>query len=111
MGYAVTGFVGLLLSAAVSIVGKGQEQDVVTQQNPKDAATMIRIQDGEFLMGSNEDEIEDQFRRFGYQSDWKKHGLDEIPRHLSVGQRLGSFPRQQRLVSRGQGASDRSGVE
>jgi formylglycine-generating enzyme required for sulfatase activity len=63
------------------VVDSAAAQKPRIERNPKDGAEMILIPDGTFQMGTNEDEIDDQFRRFGFQSDWKKHALDEMPRH------------------------------
>lgn len=87
MRQALAGLASLWL-AGVALVCPDQEPSQAIRQNPSDEATMILIPDGEFLLGSNEDEIDEQFRRFGYQSDWKKHGMDEIPRHRQAVKRF-----------------------
>jgi|GEM_PF-1388741 formylglycine-generating enzyme required for sulfatase activity len=54
----------------------------VTANNAKDGAEMVLVPRGSFLMGSTTAEVDAQFRDTGLPVDWKKHTLDEQPRHL-----------------------------
>lgn len=56
-------------------------QKRVESTNPVDGATMVLIGEGSVMVGSDEAEVDEHFRTFGYQSDWKKYALAEIPRH------------------------------
>lgn len=55
-----------------------------TNRNARDGAEMILIPAGRFLMGSTSEETDAQFVDTGLPVDWKKHALDEQPRHLEV---------------------------
>ena len=52
-----------------------------TVKNAKDGAEMILIAGGSFLMGSTKPEIDAQFLDTKLPAEWKKHTLDEEPRH------------------------------
>jgi len=71
--------VGLLF-----VVNPATAEPPTVKKNTNDGAEMILVPGGSFQMGANKDELDDQFRRFGYQKDWIKHCLDEIPRHRKV---------------------------
>lgn len=80
--FFMAAFAGLvLLSTAGLMADLDQKQKIAAQENPKDGASMHLLPGGEVVMGSAESEIDEQFRRQGYQKDWKKYALDEIPRH------------------------------
>ncbi|MBI1914312.1 MAG: formylglycine-generating enzyme family protein [Planctomycetes bacterium] len=82
MHRAITALLGLVALPAVFLLGaEDQKRDAAIQKNPKDGATLILLPAGVGVLGTDEKEIDDQFRRFGYQKDWKKHALDEVPRH------------------------------
>ena len=81
MRHGTFAYVALLLIGPDSEFRAEDEKKITTEQNPNDGATIILIPAGEFWMGTDEKELDEQFQRFGYQADWKKYGLDEIPRH------------------------------
>ena len=64
-----------------SIQADEKEKNFPTVKNAKDDAEMILIAGGSFLMGSTRAEVDAQFRDTGLPEDWKKHTLDEEPRH------------------------------
>ncbi|MFN0195476.1 MAG: formylglycine-generating enzyme family protein [Planctomycetaceae bacterium] len=79
--------ISTILSASVILVtlgamaGADDKAKIATQKNDKDDAVMVAIPAGEFLMGSTDEEIDADFKAIGYPADWKKHALDELPRH------------------------------
>ena len=52
-----------------------------TEKNTTDGAEMILVPGGGFLMGTTAREVDAQFNDTGLPDDWKKHTLDEQPRH------------------------------
>ena len=77
--------VSLLLMAfvcSIQAVEKGKKISAV--KNMKDGAEMILIPGGSFLMGTTAAEVDAQFRDTGLPEDWKKHTLDEQPRHKRI---------------------------
>lgn len=76
---------GLLLLLPIGwLAADDQKQDFKTAENPKDHAQMVLIPGGEVSVGSDEAEVDEHFRRFRYQPDWKKYALPEIPRHRAT---------------------------
>lgn len=53
-------------------------------KNVKDAAEMILIPGGSFLMGSTMEDVDKQFLDTGLPEDWKTYTQDEQPRHLKT---------------------------
>jgi formylglycine-generating enzyme required for sulfatase activity len=49
--------------------------------NPKDGAEMVWIPGGEFLMGSDPEEIDEIWRKFSWKEEWKSGAQRESPRH------------------------------
>ena len=71
-----------ILASACSVLAQESQKAVPSAvRNAKDGAEMILIPGGRFLMGSTGAEIDAQFRDTGLPEDWKKHTLDEEPRH------------------------------
>ena len=70
-----------LLGFICSTQAEGKEKKLATVKNDKDGAEMILIPGGSFLMGTTAEEIDAQFRDTNLPEDWKKHTLDEQPRH------------------------------
>ena len=70
-----------LLAFACSIHAEENQNEPPAVTNAKDGAEMILIAGGSFLMGSTKPEIDAQFRDTGLPEEWKKHTLDEEPRH------------------------------
>lgn len=71
----------LFLLFVWSIQAEEKQQKLTPVKNAKDGAEMILITGGSFLMGSTGAEVDAQFRDAGLPEDWKKHTLDEGPRH------------------------------
>ena len=70
------------LEFACLIQAGEKEKKFSTVKNAKDAAEMVLIPGGSFLMGTTVEEIDAQFLDTGLPEDWKKHALDdELPRH------------------------------
>ncbi len=69
------------LAFACSIHAEEKQKKLPTVKNAKDGAEMILIAGGSLLMGSTRSEIDAQFRDTGLPEEWKKHTLDEQPRH------------------------------
>jgi formylglycine-generating enzyme required for sulfatase activity len=49
--------------------------------NPRDGGEMVWIPGGEFWMGSNPEEFDAIWRRFGWPEEWKQYETDELPKH------------------------------
>ncbi|MBP90357.1 MAG: hypothetical protein CMJ64_27235 [Planctomycetaceae bacterium] len=71
----------VLLVFVCSVHAEEKQNKPATAENAKDGAEMILITGGSFLMGTAPAEIDEQFRDTGLPEDWKKHALDEQPRH------------------------------
>jgi formylglycine-generating enzyme required for sulfatase activity len=52
-----------------------------TRVNPIDGAEIVFVPPGEFLMGSDADEIDRIWRRFNWPDEWKQHTQGEQPAH------------------------------
>jgi len=50
-------------------------------RNPIDGAEMVYIPEGEFMMGTDKDEIDQIWQKFGLYEDWKQSAKDESPKH------------------------------
>jgi len=54
---------------------------LVERINPKDGAAMVYIPGGEFLMGTDQAEIDEIWQKFGWKEEWKENTRDESPKH------------------------------
>jgi formylglycine-generating enzyme required for sulfatase activity len=70
-----------LAFACSLLAAESEKKTPPTTPNARDGAEMILIPGGRFLMGSTKAEVDAQFRDAGLPEDWKKHTLDEEPRH------------------------------
>jgi formylglycine-generating enzyme required for sulfatase activity len=50
-------------------------------RNPIDGAEMVYIPEGEFMMGTDKDEIDQIWQKFGWEEIWKQGAKDESPKH------------------------------
>ena len=74
--------VALFVVLFATLAWSAQEKSLPpTLQNETDGAAMILIPSGSFLMGTVASEVDEDFRETGLPEDWKKHTLDERPRH------------------------------
>jgi len=64
------------LEAFRQITGK-----VIEQINPQDGAEMVYIPEGEFIMGTDQAEIDRIWQRFGWEKEWKQYFKNESPKH------------------------------
>ena len=71
----------ILLSVVRSMRADENDNKPSLVRNEKDGAEMVLIAAGSFLMGSTTAEVDAQFRDSGLPEEWKKHTLDEEPRH------------------------------
>jgi formylglycine-generating enzyme required for sulfatase activity len=54
---------------------------LIERINPKDGAAMVYIPGGEFLMGTDQAEINEIWQKFGWKEEWKENTRDESPKH------------------------------
>jgi formylglycine-generating enzyme required for sulfatase activity len=54
---------------------------VIEQINPKDGAEIVYIPEGEFIMGTDQAEIDRIWQRFGWEKEWKQYFKNESPKH------------------------------
>jgi len=52
-----------------------------SKRNQKDGAEMVYIPAGEFMMGSDTNEINSTWQKFGWDEKWKQYAKDESPKH------------------------------
>lgn len=72
----------LLFLMLVGMMQAGEaDNQGATVKNAQDGAEMVLIPAGSFLMGTTKAEVDAQFQDTGLPEDWKKHTLDEEPRH------------------------------
>jgi formylglycine-generating enzyme required for sulfatase activity len=50
-------------------------------RNPIDGAEMVYIPEGDFMMGTDKDEIDQIWQKFGWKEEWKQYANDESPKH------------------------------
>lgn len=50
-------------------------------RNPIDGAEMVYIPEGEFMMGTDKDEIDQIWQKFGWSEGWKQYTKEESPKH------------------------------
>jgi formylglycine-generating enzyme required for sulfatase activity len=63
------------------VVGAAQPTNTVPRANAIDGAEMVYIPPGEFIMGSNPDEIDRIWMKFRWPEEWKQHTKGEQPAH------------------------------
>jgi len=90
--------VGLLLAMAQASFGQVEDSrngeaklpDFRSVSNPAqgtiarnaiDGAVMVYIPEGEFIMGTDPDDIEKIWQKFGWKEEWKQYAKDESPQH------------------------------
>ena len=58
-----------------------QSQTSGKRTNPIDGAEMVYIPPGDFIMGSDADDIDRLWRKFNWNEEWKQHTKSEQPAH------------------------------
>ncbi len=71
----------LLVTAVFAQKESPQPKPGTERINPKDGAVMVYIPEGEFLMGTDPDEIDQIWQKFGWVEEWKQYHKDESPKH------------------------------
>jgi len=78
---STTFFTVIILKIAFLAHAAEKVKSATPVKNTTDGAEMVLIPTGSFLMGTTQKEIDAQFIDTGLPEDWKKHTLDEQPRH------------------------------